>query len=209
MSELVLPSQLSTTALRHLYDEAQEAGALDTHRKRRWSRATEFGGWLEQDALASLDSEQALRMYRASGGRDAASFSSNPIEELRDSLDFLLYDTIKLEGRFDECVLPEGAYKLAGAGKEFVSWLLCLRNPALFGVWNTNAERMLRRIGAYHEAMNRGPMGIRYLDLLEALGWLRFQLGLPDFIEVDSVAFLAARSGRRQVGSTNRDNMER
>lgn len=209
MSELVLPSQLSTTALRHLYDEAQEAGALDTHRKRRWSRATEFGGWLEQDALASLDSEQALRMYRASGGRDAASFSSNPIEELRDSLDFLLYDTIKLEGRFDECVLPEGAYKLAGAGKEFVSWLLCLRNPALFGVWNTNAERMLRRIGAYHEAMNRGPMGIRYLDLLEALGWLRLQLGLPDFIEVDSVAFLAARSGRRQVGSTNRDNMER
>ena len=209
MSELVLPSQLSTTALRHLYDEAQESGALDTHRKRRWSRATEFGGWLEQDALASLDSEQALRMYRASGGRDAASFSSNPIEELRDSLDFLLYDTIKLEGRFDECVLPEGAYKLAGAGKEFVSWLLCLRNPALFGVWNTNAERMLRRIGAYHEAMNRGPMGIRYLDLLEALGWLRFQLGLPDFIEVDSVAFLAARSGRRQVGSTNRDNMER
>lgn len=209
MSELVLSSQFNTAALRHLYDEAQESGALDALSKRRWSRATEFGGWLEQDALASLNPEQALRMYRASGGRDAVSFSSNPIEELRDSLDFLLYDTIKLEGRFDECVLPEGAYKLAGAGKEFVSWLLCLRNPVLFGVWNTNTERMLRRIGAYPAAMNRGPMGIRYLDLLEALGWLRLQLGLPDFIEVDSVAILAARSVRRQVGAPYRDNLER
>ena len=95
--------------------------------------------------------------------------------------------------------MPGGAYKLAGAGKEFVSWLLCLRDPALFGVWNANAERMLRRIGAYPEAMKRGPMGIRYLDLLEALGRLRFQLGLPDFIEVDTVAYLMARSRRQQT----------
>ena len=137
-------------------------------------------------------------LYRASGGRDAASFSSNPIEELRDSLDFLLYDTIKLEGRFDECATPSGAYKLAGAGKEFVSWLLCLRNPALLGVWNGNAERLLRQTGAYPEAMKRGPIGIRYLDLLESLGWLRFQLGVPDFIEMDAVAYLSARSRRRE-----------
>jgi hypothetical protein len=211
VSELVLPSQLSTTALRHLYDEAQEAGALDTHRKRRWSRATEFGGWLEQDALASLDSEQALRMYRASGGRDAASFSSNPIEELRDSLDFLLYDTIKLEGRFDECVTPDAGYKLPGTGKEFVSWLLCLRNPQLLGVWNSNAERMLKRIGAYPETMKRGPLGIRYLDLMEALASLRARLGLRDFIEIDVLAFVSTRpSGRRrnqaETVSVERDN---
>ena len=109
-----------------------------------------------------------------------------------------MYDTIKLEGRFDECVIPGGAYKLAGAGKEFVSWLLCLRNPALFGVWNGNAERMLRRTGTYPETMKRGPAGIRYLDLLEALSRLRFQLGLPDFIALDETAYLSARPRRRQ-----------
>ena len=101
-------------------------------------------------------------------GREASAFASVPIEELRDSLDFLLYDTIKLEGRFDECVNPDGAYKLPGAGKEFVSWLLCLRNPALLGVWNVTAERLLRRVGAFPESIESrpdryqvpGPLGI-------------------------------------------------
>jgi hypothetical protein len=187
--------------LRRLYDDAIESGADAVYRKRRWGRAAEFAGWLEQDALNSLETEQGLRLYRASGGREAASFSSTPIEELRDSLDFLLYDTIKLEGRFDECVMDGGAYKLAGAGREFVSWLLCLRNPHLFGVWNSNAERMLRRMGAYPESMKRGPVGIRYLDLLEGLAWVRAQAGLPDYIEVDVVAYLSTRSGGRKPGS--------
>ena len=197
-----LSSQYTPAALRQLYEEASESGALDFYRKRRWSQAAEFSGWLGQDTLLNLTSEQALRLYRASGGRESPAFSANPIEEVRDSLDFLLYDTIKLEGRFDECVSPGGAYKLAGAGKEFVSWLLCLRNPSLFCVWNGNAERMLRRAGAYPSAMKRGPEGIRYLDLLEALGKLGARAGLPDFIAVDETAWLAAKPGQRQPESS-------
>ena len=191
-------TQLTPTELRRLYEEASGAGSLDTYRRRRWSRAAEFAGWLEQDALAFLTPEQALRLYRASGGRDAAAFSAIPVEELRDSLDFLLYDTIKLEGRFDECASPDGAYKLAGTGGEFVSWLLCLRNPSLFCVWNANAERMLRRAGAYPRSMKQGPVGIRYLDLLESLGRLGGQAGLPDFIAVDETAWLSGRPARRK-----------
>ena len=188
-----LPTQLTPAILQRLYGEALESGSLDSYRKRRWSRIEEFSGWLEQDALTNLSPEQALRLYRASGGRESAAFSTNPIEDVRDSLDFLLYDTIKLEGRFDECVASGGAYKLAGAGKEFVSWLLCLRSPALFCVWNSNAERMLGRVGLFPSAMKRGPEGIRYLDLLEALGRLGIQAGLPDFIAVDEVAWLSTR----------------
>ncbi len=204
MSSARSSPQLSPAHLRRLYDEAVESGTLDTYRRRRWSRAAEFAGWLEQDAIESLQPEQALRLYRASGGRDSASFTGNSIEDLRDSLDFLLYDTIKLEGRFDECAAPGGAYKLVGAGHEFVSWLLCLRNPSLFCIWNGNAERMLRRAGSYPGAMKRGPEGIRYLDLLEALGRLGSQAGLPNFIAVDEsawlVARLAMRSGKRKSG---------
>ena len=191
-------SQLTPTALRRLYDEACESGALDAYRKRRWSRAAEFSSWLEQDALAALSTEQALQLYRASGGRDSYAFSSIPAEEIRDSLDFLLYDTIKLEGRFDECASPDGAYKLAGAGGELVSWLLCLRNPTLFCVWNANAERMLRRAGAFPGGMRQGPVGIRYLDILESLGRLGAQTGLPDFIAVDEAAWLSGRATRRK-----------
>ena len=179
--------------LRRVYEEAVGSGADVAYRKRRWGRAAEFATWLEQDALASLDSADALKLYRASGGREASSFSGTPIEEIRDSLDFLLYDTIKLEGRFDECASDYGAYRLPGTGKEFASWLLCLRNPGLLGVWNSNAERMLKRAGAYPDSMNRGPVGIRYLDLMEALALVRAQVGLRDFIEVDVVSYLSTR----------------
>ena len=203
-----LSLQYTPAALRHLYDEASESGQLDSYRKRRWSRAAEFAGWLEQDALIAISPEQARLLYRASGGRESATFSAISIEEVRDSLDFLLYDTIKLEGRFDECVSPDGAYKLAGAGKEFISWLLCLRNPTLFCVWNTNAEKMLRRAGAYPNAMKRGPEGIRYLDLLEALGRLGAQAGLPHFIAVDEMAWLATRPNQLKSNPIQAENQE-
>ncbi|CAI8011071.1 hypothetical protein GBAR_LOCUS7202 [Geodia barretti] len=187
--------------LHTLYDAAIASGADSAYRKRRWGRAAEFAGWLEQDAPESLSADNALRLYRASGGREPIAFSVTAIDELRDSLDFLLYDTIKLEGRFDECASPEGGYMLPGAGKEFVSWLLCLRNPALLGVWNSNAERMLKRIGAYPDTMNRGPIGIRYLDLMEALAWVRARLGIRNFIEVDVLAYLSTRPRGRSRSS--------
>ena len=189
---------LDLTGLRWLYDQALESGADSAYRKRRWGRAAEFAGWLQQDALARLEPQQALALYRASGGRQAAAFGATAIEEVRDSLDFLLYDTIKLEGRFDESASPDGGFYLAGTGSEFVSWLLCVRDPGLLGVWNRNTDRTLKRVGAFPESMNRGPLGIRYLDLLEALAWLRARLGLRDFIEVDVVAYLATRPGRRR-----------
>ena len=189
---------LTHADLRRLYEEAIESGDDASYRKRRWGRAAEFADWLEQDALLSLETDQALRLYRASGGRQAAVFSGTSIEELRDSLDFLLYDTIKLEGRFDECASDDGAYSMPGAGREFVSWLLCLRNPALLAVWNSNAERMLKRLGTFPETMNRGPVGIRYLDLMEALAAVRARVGLRDFIEVDILAYLSTRPRDRR-----------
>ena len=201
---MAVKGPLTLDALRLRYHEAVETGADAAYRKRRWGRADEFASWLEQEALAKLEPAQALSLYRASGGRESAAFSGTSIGEVRDSLDFLLYDTIKLEGRFDECASPVGAYKLPGAGREFASWLLCVRNPPLLGVWNPNSERLLRLLGAYPESMKRGPIGIRYLDLIDALAWLRGSLKLRDFVEVDVLAHLAAgrRGGKRKAAET-------
>ena len=179
------------------YAEAARAGVLNDYRKRRWGRSEEFAVWLEQLALGSLDRGQALALYRASGGRKSEAFSAFPIEELRDSLDFLLYDTIKLEGRFDECGAPDGAYTPPGAAKEFASYLLCLRQPRLLGVWNDNSERLLRRLGLETDTMKRGPIGIRYLDVLDALGRVGSEFGLADFRQVDELAYFVARVQQR------------
>ncbi len=182
--------------LHGVYAAADQSGQLVSYRRRKWGRRGEFISWLEQEALWAMDESQALTLYRCSGGREPREFIGNGIEELRDTFDFLLYDTIKLEGRFDECAAPDGAYKLRGVGKEFVSYLLCLRDPSLFGVWNANAERLLRRAGLYPESMQRGPVGIRYLEFLEASVRLRYHLGFGDFTLLDELGYLLARSKR-------------
>ena len=176
------------------------------YRRKKWSRSAEFHQWLQEDTLPELKMEQAMDLYRASGGRDAAGFKSNSIEEIRDGVDFLLYDNIKLEGRFDECAATEGAYRMAGAGKEFPSYLLCLSNPGLFAVWNANAEGLLKRAGLLSASIKRGPMGIRYLDLLEALNQVRARSGRHDFREIDELAYQAARpksSNNKAPGEIN------
>jgi hypothetical protein len=190
---LANPRQLASL---ESYQQAIELGQLEGYRKRRWRRAEEFTSWLTQSALSSLSMQQALDLYRSSGGNRSGVFTTNPIEEIRDSLDFLLYDTIKLEGRFDECVSDEGAYQLPGAGKEFMSYLLCLREPALLAVWNTYAERALRLWGLYPDTLKKGRMGIRYLDFLDSLQRLRQQLGLTDFRSVDEFAYWITRPNK-------------
>jgi hypothetical protein len=179
------------------YRQALELGQLDGYQRRRWQRGEELAGCLAEGELPSLSTKQALALYRASGGRQTEEFQSNPIGEVRDSLDFLLYDAVKLEGRFEECASQEGAFKLAGAGKEFVSYLLCLREPTLFAVWSPHCERALRRLGMYPEGLRKGNLGMRYMDLLEASESVRRRVGLADFRAVDEFAYAVTRAGAR------------
>ena len=179
------------------YRLARDDARLARRRELRWSRSDEFSDWLKQESLASLSMDQALTLHRAAGGGRSGEFKTNPIEDIRDTLDFLLYDTVKLEGRFEECAAVGGGFKLEGAGKEFVSYVLCLQQPGLLAVWNSYAERTLRRLGTLSRGMKTGPMGIRYLDMLEGLAQARFRLGLPDFRALDELCFaVAARKTR-------------
>ena len=180
------------------YRRALEQGLLKNHRRRRWERAQEFAGWLAQDSLPSLSMEQAAALYRASGGARTAKFKENPLEEIRDGLDFLLYDSVKLEGRFEECAAEGGGFKLEGAGKEFVSYILCLRDPSLFAIWDTRAERLFRRVGLFSQKMRSGPLGIRYLDMLEISSRVRYHLGLADFQALDEMCYAVASNGTKK-----------
>ena len=177
----------------HGYQRALDQGLLESYRKKRWSRRQEFSGWLAQENLPDLSLDPAAAIFRASGGSRPADFKANPIEEIRDTLDFLLYDDVKLEGRFDECAAEGGGFKLAGAGKKFTSYVLCLQEPALFAVWNSNTGRVLRRTGILKTSMKTGPIGIQYLDLLDCMARLRYSLGFPDYMALDEFSYAVAR----------------
>ena len=189
-------SQPDWTALAASYHEAATADALVSYRRRRWNFADHPQGWLTQEQLPSLTEPQALALYRAAGGRQTAQFRANPIAEVRDTADFLLYDTIKLESRFDECASPEGGFGLNGAGREWPSYLLTLHESALFAPWSPHTERGLRRLGMFPAALKRGHVGLCYLELLDILEYLRARLGLPDFRAVDEFCYLKGRTQR-------------
>ena len=179
--------------LAQAYRQTAQTGSMAAYWKRRWLRAEEMETWLEHDHLPELTEQQARTLYRAAGGAKVKDFAANPLADICDAIDFLLYDTITLEARFNECVSVDGAYRLAGAGKEFVSYLLCLRQPSLLAVWNPAAERALRRLGRYPSSMARGHWGLRYMDLLDAVHQLRPEYGLADFREVDEFCYFVSR----------------
>lgn len=192
------PSSTSTDweALSHAFRQAVASGELDSFRRRRWTYADDPAGWLEQEALATLAQSQADALYRGAGGRRISVFRSNPIEEIRDTVDFLLYDTIKLENRFEECALETGGFGLAGAGREWPSYLLTLREPTLFAPWSPHTERALRRLGLLPPGLKQGHLGLCYIDLLDAMQFLRVRLGLPDFRAVDEFCYLNGRNAK-------------
>ena len=140
---------------------------------------------------------------KACAGNRRQEFATNTIEDIGEFLDFLMYDTINLENRFHECAAEYGAYKLAGAGEEFVSYLLCVRDHNLFAVWNLNAERAFRKLGVGKQSLVKAPLGIKYMDMLESSEVVRLRLGLADFRTVDEFTFSIScgsitRSSRRE-----------
>ncbi len=182
-------------ALAHAFSIAADAGELDQFRRRRWGN-DDAVAWLEQDVLAELTEAQAVALYRAAGGRQIAKFRANPIEEIRDAVDFLLHDTIKLENRFEECAVATAGFGLAGAGREWPSYLLALREPGLFAPWSPHTERALRRWGMLPAGFKGGHPGLCYIDLLDILHALRVRVGLADFRRVDEFCYLNGRANK-------------
>ena len=171
---------------------AEGGGELDTFRRRRWGDDGR-AGWLEQDYLPTLTEAEALTLYRGAGGRQSKRFGSNPIADVRDAVDFLLYDTVKLENRFEECAAETGGFGLAGAGKEWPSYLLTLREPTLFAPWSPHTERTLRRLGMLPPGLRNGHPGLCYIDLLDILAGIAHRAQLPDFRSIDEFCYLNGR----------------
>ena len=172
---------------------ASNDGLLSGFREKRWSGAEKWRGWLDQNTLPYLSLEHSVVMFRASGSKGIKAFGANKIDEIRESLDFLLYDPVSLEGRFAECVALDGAYHCGGFDKEFVTFLLCLREPSLFGIWQPYVVKALKIFGNCPLNFGKGHVGLAYLDLLDALMEIRRVTGLPDFISVDEYCYAITR----------------
>ena len=163
---------------------------------RRWKRATEFHGWLQQDVVLELTIGQARELYRAGGGRKIGEFNTNSLKEIRDAIDFLLNDPLSLEGRFSECVNQGSAYALNGCGKEFASYLLSIKEPHLLGVWSTYSEKALALLGFTIPRKRNVSPGTKYVQYIDLLWGMRRATALEDFQELDRFLYWLVRTQR-------------
>ena len=162
---------------------------MAAYRRRGWSRFAECRSWLAQESLTELSWDQGLIPFRASGAREIRDFRTNQLEEVRDTRDFLLCGTITLEVRFAECASSGGSYHGPGMVKEFVSYILCLRDPSLFGIWQPYVPRALRLMSRCPTNLGKGYLGLGYLDLLDAFQRVKQESGLADFRAVDEYCY--------------------
>ena len=183
MTQAAVDTRLMDLAVR--FREFAEREGFASKLGRRWAKLAEFRPWLAQEGLAALTWTQTAALYTTAGCRPLREFRENPLEEVREAIDFLLYDPISLEGRFNEVVAADGSYKLKGAGREFASYLLCVKDSDLFGVWDASAERGLKRLGLLPPSLRQGHVGTGYVEFLDILWRVRVSTGIRYFPTVD------------------------
>ncbi|MEE8442370.1 MAG: hypothetical protein V3S37_01360 [Dehalococcoidia bacterium] len=118
-------------------------------RRRKWGKAETASELTKEESLAALTMEQADELYRSLPvtQRKRGEFLSNPLQEIRECIEFLLYGEVTYEIRVWEFLDEMGGYRLNGGDEPLAAALLCTRDPLLYGLVNTTVSRALRKMG--------------------------------------------------------------
>lgn len=167
--------------------ELYRSGRLERLRQRKWGHSATVVTLIEEERLNALSPEDAELLYRglpiAQGRRKA--FLSNPIQEIRECLWFLLYGEAPYEIRVWELLDDLGGFRLAGTDRQLVSALLCHRDPLLYGLANARVDRALRRLGVFPRFDRKESNAGKFQKVQEALWRIREAARFPDFMATD------------------------
>ena len=130
-------------ALVYRFRLLEQGSDLDRMRKRKWAKARIAHKLIQDDRIQALTPNEAGELYRSlpipQGKR--SDFLGNPIEELRESLWFLLYEELSYEMRVWEFLDDMGGYRLKGGDRSLAAALFFTREPSLYGLVNTNVGK--------------------------------------------------------------------
>ena len=179
--------QTTLQDLVHRFNELLLSGQLEKLRQRKWGRSAAVVELLEERRVETLSPEDAYRLYRGlpipQDKRKA--FLGNPIQDIRDSFWFLLYGEAPYEIRVWELLDDLGGYRLAGADRQLISALLCLKEPWLYGLDNARVDRALRRLRLAPSFDRSESNAGKFQKTQESLWRLRTAAGFPDLTVTD------------------------
>ena len=165
----------------------EQGNGLEGMRKRKWAKVRIALELIQEERIQGLTQDEASELYRSlpiSQGK-RSDFLDNPIEELRESLWFLLYEELSYEMRVWEFLDDMGGYRLKGGDRSLAAALFFTREPLLYGLVNTNVEKGLRRLGmAPRYGRNESHAG-RFQKAQEAVWQVQGMAGFEDFSVTD------------------------
>ncbi|MBI4311189.1 MAG: hypothetical protein HY681_05340 [Chloroflexi bacterium] len=163
----------------------QQTEAVKKIHQRKWGKAERARELVKEETLNSFTLEQAEELYRCLpvSQRGRQQFLSNPIEVIRESLLFLLWEPLMYEMRVYE-FLDQGEW-LRGADISLAAALLCTKDPDLYGPISANTEKGLKVLGMYPVFEKNESNAGRFQKVQETLFYLFRRSDLRDLLETD------------------------
>lgn len=174
-------------ALVQRFRELEQEGHLEPMRRRKWGKAGRASHLTREESLEALTMEEADELYRSLpiSQRKRQEFLSNPLQEIRECLGFLLYGEVTYEIRVWEFLDEMGGYRLKGGNEPLVAALLCARDPLLYGLVNATVGRALRKLGMFPQFYQGESHAGRFQKMQETLWQVRSIAGFEDFPVTD------------------------
>ena len=165
----------------------ERSGEIDEFRQRKWGHFELVDELSQEQRLLSLSLEEAELIFRGLPipQSNRSRFLSNSIKDIRESLWFLLYGEAPYEIRAWELLDELGGYRLIGVDRPFVSALLCIKDPLLFGLANARVERALRRLRLLPKFDSKESNAGKLQKIQEALWRVSQAAGFSDFTITD------------------------
>lgn len=164
------------------FKREDKAGSFEERRKDWWEKL-DYDKFITREAIDQLSAEDALKLYKNTGWGVKLyphTFIENGIERIKDSLQYLLYGDAPLEERFTNVVDPNGSYKIKGTGREFASFLLCVKDPQEYGIWNGAVDDGLKLLKMTPRRKRGEKVGETYIKVLQVLKKLQDKCGFGD-----------------------------
>jgi hypothetical protein len=87
---------------------------------------------------------------------------SEDMASLRRTLSLLLDESVPIRDRIDATLARDGAAAIRGLGKAVITPILLIAYPDRYGVWNTPAEKGMKRLGLWPAAESGDTVGGTY-----------------------------------------------
>ena len=187
--------KLTEGQIKQLFNDPAIQGKIKEYKPDREEAHKKWVEWLNTESLEKISDDELKNKFIEYYDRGAGRHTFIPInrdriirdiKKFRETLKFLLNESIDIKQRINEVLENDGKYKIEGVGKALVTSFLFDFNPDKYCIWNNRVEIGLEKIG--WKPQLRGKMGEKYSQILETLEKLKFVAPEPynNFNDIDT-----------------------